>query len=81
MWDGAVIAAHPENIKSRHIAERLHFCQEGVLRDVVLQQGQYIDWVIYSLLQTEWPVTLNCAPFQPRPIVLWLVELYFPFVP
>lgn len=49
-----VIAAHPENIRSRHIAERLHFCQEGVLRDVVLHQGQYIDWVIYSLLQTEW---------------------------
>ena len=35
-----VIAAHPENIKSRHIAERLHFCQEGVT-GIMMDEGSF----------------------------------------
>lgn len=42
------------NVKSRAIAERLHFKQEGILRQAELLNGQFIDLYLYSMLKEEW---------------------------
>lgn len=43
-----------ENIRSRRVAERLGFTQEGILRQDGMTKGQMMDMVIYSLLAKEW---------------------------
>jgi len=43
-----------ENIRSRWVAERLGFTQEGILRQDGMTKGQMMDMVIYSLLADEW---------------------------
>jgi ribosomal-protein-serine acetyltransferase len=42
------------NTRSRAVAERLGFTQEGVLRQSQLLNGQYIDIVLYGMLKSEW---------------------------
>lgn len=49
-----VIAVQPDNMKSRAIAERLHFLQEGLSRQVYRHDDQFIDWVIYAMLAQDW---------------------------
>jgi len=46
-----------ENIKSRHIAERLSFSNEGIIRQGELVENKYIDLCLYSLLSQEY--TMN----------------------
>ena len=43
-----------ENIRSRRVAERLGFTQEGILRQDGMTKGQMMDMVMYSLLAEEW---------------------------
>ena len=44
------------NKKSRAIAERLGFRQEGILRQSALLYDHYVDMVIYGMLKEEWSV-------------------------
>jgi ribosomal-protein-serine acetyltransferase len=48
------IRAAPDNYKSRAIAERLGFLQEGVLREAQFRNGCWYDLVMYSMLHDEW---------------------------
>jgi ribosomal-protein-serine acetyltransferase len=47
------IRAEPENQRSRAIAERLGFHEEGVLREIENYNGRFVDLVSYSLLRRE----------------------------
>lgn len=42
------------NRRSRAIPERLHFTQEGVLRDGEWLYDHFVDLVVYSMLAREW---------------------------
>ncbi|UCC16861.1 MAG: GNAT family N-acetyltransferase [Dehalococcoidales bacterium] len=44
----------PANTRSRNLASRLGFQEEGTLRDYILWDGKYRDMVMYSLLKKEW---------------------------
>lgn len=48
------IRALPENRRSRAVAERLGFRQEGVLRRIFERDGATHDIVVYGLLREEW---------------------------
>lgn len=49
------IRAEPDNLRSRSVAERLGFKEEGTLRHVMVWEGvRYIDHVVYGLLAEEW---------------------------
>lgn len=43
-----------ENFRSRRVAERLGFTQEGILRQDGMTKGQMMDMVMTSLLAEEW---------------------------
>jgi len=43
-----------ENARSRKVAERLSFTQEGVLRRMDKLEHGWSDWVVYGLLKSEW---------------------------
>lgn len=47
------IRCAPENLASRRIPERLHFTQEGVLREAEQLNGRFVDHVLYSLLASD----------------------------
>ncbi|MEP7256212.1 MAG: GNAT family protein [Ferruginibacter sp.] len=42
------------NDKSRTIAEKLKFKQEGILRQAELLNGEFIDLYLYAMLKDEW---------------------------
>jgi ribosomal-protein-serine acetyltransferase len=44
----------PANHRSRAIPERLGFREEGILRDTELINKQYLDSVVYGVLEEEW---------------------------
>jgi ribosomal-protein-serine acetyltransferase len=48
------IRAAVENGKSRAIAERVGFDQEGVLHQAELVNGRYLDSVVYAMLAVDW---------------------------
>lgn len=50
----AVIRAAVANARSRAVAERLGFVQEGVLREALVLQERSVDAAIYSMLEPEW---------------------------
>jgi ribosomal-protein-serine acetyltransferase len=50
------IRCDPANEKSKAIPLRLGFIQEGVLREVMNQNGKYRDSVVYGLLKSEYKV-------------------------
>ena len=45
-----------ENGRSRRVAERLGFTQEGVQRQGGVARGEFMDMVVYSLLAEEWKI-------------------------
>ena len=44
----------PGNTRSRNLASRIGFHEEGILRDYIYWDGQYRDNILYSLLKKEW---------------------------
>lgn len=44
----------PANTRSRNLASRMGFHEEGILRDYIFWDGKYWDNVLYSLLKKEW---------------------------
>ena len=48
------ISCATENTRSRAIAERLGFTQEGILRQTDRLHDRYVDGVFYGLLVDEW---------------------------
>lgn len=49
-----VISCATDNPRSRAVAERLGFVQEGILRQADRLHDRYVDMVFYGLLKEEW---------------------------
>jgi ribosomal-protein-serine acetyltransferase len=49
-----VISCAAENARSRAVADRLGFTQEGIRRQSELVAGRFVDQVVYALLAHEW---------------------------
>ncbi len=49
-----VISCAIDNLRSRAVAERLGFLQEGTLRQADRLHDRYVDGVFYGLLKDEW---------------------------
>ena len=49
------IEAAVENARSRAVAERLGFCEEGTLRAVERIGDRVLDHVVYAMLAADWP--------------------------
>lgn len=58
-----VIRAAVENHRSRAIAERLGFVQEGIARQSGWVHDRYLDLVTYSLLADEWKLMSNFGEY------------------
>lgn len=48
------IKAAESNVRSLAIPKKLNFTKEGVLRQADLVNGQFLDLVLYSMLNEEW---------------------------
>ena len=48
------IRAHPANVRSRAVAERLGFALEGTAREAEQHPDGFRDLVVYALLATDW---------------------------
>jgi ribosomal-protein-serine acetyltransferase len=48
------LRAATANGRSRGVAKRLGFTQEGILRDAEWLNDHYVDQVVYSILKREW---------------------------
>ncbi len=48
------IEAATENQSSYAIAERLGFTKEGILRQFEFVNGHFLDYILYSMLKSEW---------------------------
>ncbi len=47
------------NDKSKAIAEKLHFKQEGILQEAEWLNGKFIDLYLYALLKNDWALINN----------------------
>lgn len=52
-----VIKCQPENVKSRLVPERLNFVEEGIERQGGFHDGEFVDFVVYSMLAKEWQLS------------------------
>jgi ribosomal-protein-serine acetyltransferase len=50
------------NAKSRAVAERLGFTQEGILRESEWLYNHYVDLVVYSMLKSQWMARQRMLP-------------------
>ena len=53
------LRAATENGRSRGVAKRLGFTQEGILRDAEWLNDHYVDQAVYSMLKREWASEQN----------------------
>ena len=62
-WELNRVELHtaPHNARSRAVAERLGFTEEGVLREAERHDDGFRDLVLYSLLAAEWRSASRCA--------------------
>jgi len=56
-----ILKAATENKRSRAVAERLGFTQEGTLREDEWLNDRYVDHALYSVLKSEWGKRENTA--------------------